>query len=109
MASGERTDVEKVRGFLHRVLRVQLSDGRLVEGTLECYDNLGNMILSNTTDVSNKSKSRRTHRLGLVLVPGHVQVSVKGLRSHEPNGSVWEQMRLMEVSDKKNVPPPSIL
>eukprot|EP00177_Eucheuma_denticulatum_P000916 GFKZ01001659.1.p2 GENE.GFKZ01001659.1~~GFKZ01001659.1.p2 ORF type:complete len:139 (-),score=16.00 GFKZ01001659.1:1404-1820(-) len=75
-------NVSFIRSCLHRQLRVSLSDGRIVEGTLECFDDSGNMILSCTTDVSAKvhrfrgSVDQRTYRMGTVLVPGHHQVSI---------------------------------
>lgn len=68
-------NVEFVRMCLHRKLRVRLTDGRIVEGTLDCYDNSGNMILACTTDVTSKlapSRGRQqTYRMGTVMVPGH--------------------------------------
>lgn len=68
---------------------MSLSDGRVVEGTLECFDDSGNMILSCTTDVSAKVKRRRgvfehqTYRMGTVLVPGNHQVSILLRRSRD--------------------------
>lgn len=106
-----RADVEKVRSCLRRLLRVQLTDGRVVEGTLDCYDNLGNMILSNTIDVSNKSKSQRAHRIGLVLVPGHAQVTVYGLRDddHRSAAVLAERVSLLSVHPEDTDSSQSIL
>lgn len=68
------TAKEAVRGVLGRHTRVLLTDGRVVEGTLDCMDNSGNLVLSDAADVSDSS--RRAHRLGLVMVPGGVQIRV---------------------------------
>ena len=74
---GSLSDIERVRQCLLRSVRVELGDGRIVQGTLECLDKLGNMILSDATDVSRSRSTRRTSRLGLVMAPGHAKVSVK--------------------------------
>lgn len=82
---GPRPAVEAVRALLDKRLRVELSDGRTVEGRLECYDDSGNMILVSTTDVTAKValssvRDGETHFMGTVLVPGHAPVSIKKIR-----------------------------
>lgn len=54
-------------------LRITLSDKRVVEGTLECYDGEMNLIL---TDCDQEG----ANRLGTVMVPGKhvVKVEIKG-------------------------------
>lgn len=70
-AVGRHESIDAVRECLNRTLRVCLLDGRVVEGVLECFDNLGNMLLRNATEVST-----RCYRLGTVLVPARVQTQV---------------------------------
>lgn len=116
----KRPNVDAVRAYLHHKLRVYLSDGRIVEGTLECFDDSGNMILFCTTEVShkvNRIHARQTYRMGTVLVPGHVQLRVEALRAQRAEGggeggtplSQMRQLRreldkevVKEVEDEKN-------
>lgn len=84
-----RPSVEAVRTHLHRKLRVHLSDGRIVEGSLECYDDSGNMILTCATEIShkiNRIHTCQTYRMGTVLVPGHVQLRVEALHATRAEG-----------------------
>lgn len=92
-----------VRRCLQKRLRVELSDGRVVEGILQCYDDSGNMILSHTIDVSsrvNHLPGRQSYRMGTVLVPGKHQVNVKlykGDRGAEEVAARLRDIRLKEV------------
>lgn len=61
-----------VHAALDRPVRVTLADGRIVQGTLDCFDNSGNMILSVASDVTLRHARGKPIRLGTVLVPGHV-------------------------------------
>lgn len=84
-----RPNMDAVRAHLHQKLRVHLSDGRIVEGALECFDDSGNMILYGATEVSqkvNRIHARQTYRMGTVLVPGHVQLRVEALRVKQADG-----------------------
>lgn len=84
-----------IRTCLHRLLRVTLADGRIVEGTLECYDNLANMVLSNATDISSKGTRPfgRTIRLGMVLIPGAEAKKVLAWRQkYADTGAVVESV-----------------
>ncbi len=76
MAERERDAVEQVRSWLQHVVRVTLSDGRVVEGKLQCFDNLGNMILGHAVQIPSATGRRVPVRLGLVLAPGDNIVSV---------------------------------
>lgn len=69
------TAVASVRALLHRVLRVTLSDGRVVQGRLECFDNLGNFILAHAIQVPREAGVAPV-TLGLVLAPGKHVVAV---------------------------------
>lgn len=60
---------QKVRAGLDRPVRVILMDERVVQGTLMCYDHLGNMILTRTVDLTERVSSRKPVLLGTVLVP----------------------------------------
>lgn len=76
MGGSARDAVEQVRGWLNCVLRVTLADERVVEGKLECFDSLGNMILANAVQIPVPNSGRKPTRLGLVLAPGDAVVSV---------------------------------
>lgn len=62
-----------VKSCLKQMVRVTLTDGRIIDGVLDCYDDHGNLVLSDATDVTRKGAGRksRTVRLGMVLVPGN--------------------------------------
>lgn len=64
----KRPAVKQVRAWLDSRVRVQLNDGRLIEGHLECFDKPGNIILGETFEVTADSKYVP---LGLVLAPHH--------------------------------------
>ncbi len=77
MGERDRTDVEKVRAWLDEVILVKLKDGRCVEGHLECFDKLGNVILGDAIEVRDiNGNERRRCGLGLVLAPGNAVVSI---------------------------------
>lgn len=69
-----------IRSCLDKTLRVTLTDGRTIEGTLDCFDNSGNMILSTASDITPQPNSARAPRfatrLGIVLVPGHASRNI---------------------------------
>jgi len=66
--------VEQVRSLLDKRVRVKLKDGRLIEGLLECYDKLGNMILGDSREV--RLSDNTACPLGLVLAPHHMVISI---------------------------------
>lgn len=68
--SDNRPNVKIARSWLQKRMRVELTDGRLVEGILECFDDSGNLILANAIDV----KAR--YLMDRVIIPGKVQVKV---------------------------------
>lgn len=51
---------ESIKGLLGRVLRIELSDGRIVIGELTSIDNHKNIILSNTYQAYIKVPPKRT-------------------------------------------------
>lgn len=68
-----RPNVEKVRSWLDSRIRVRLNDNRFVEGHLECYDKLGNIILGDAHEIR-PDNSR--FPLGLVLAPEHAVTKI---------------------------------
>lgn len=78
-----------VQSCLDRPLRVTLTDGRVVQGTLDCFDNSGNMILSAASDITSQKANKKPIRLGTVLVPGHVSRQILATR---PKQSVEDEL-----------------
>lgn len=102
-----RPEVEAVRALLDKRLRVELSDGRTVEGKLECYDDSGNMILASTADITAKvsrstARDRHVHFMGTVLVPGHASVSIKKFRPFPSLQKEEEQKSLLHMNELKS-------
>ncbi|CAN0084486.1 unnamed protein product, partial [Phaeothamnion confervicola] len=60
----------------HRTLRATIADGRVVVGTLECVDALGNLVMGDALETTPKDPSSsgvgvaRQRQMGLVMVPG---------------------------------------
>lgn len=72
---------------LDTLLRVTLEDGRLIQGTLDCYDYLGNMILSGASDITHRPTRSTPIRMGTVLVPGRVSRRIKKLSNVVTNNT----------------------
>ena len=75
--------MERVSSLLGREVRVLLSDGRVVEGELECLDKTVNLVLRNTREfhearggVLSESLGDSCKGIGTVMVPGPHVVSV---------------------------------
>ena len=72
------------RRFLDALLRVELSDGRVIEGALACYDKFCNLVLRDSAivDVSKDASAATSlfgddrKRLGSVMIPGEHIVKV---------------------------------
>ena len=66
------------RRLLDELLRVELSDGRVIEGGLACYDKFCNLVLressivdpSKDDDASTSLFGGDRKRLGSVMIPG---------------------------------------
>lgn len=68
---------ETVESCLQQVVRVTLTDGRTIQGVLQCYDNEGNLIVTDAVETWRRvARRRRAIRLGTVLVPGGATVRV---------------------------------
>lgn len=65
-AQPSRDAVEQVRAWLDKRVRIELTDGRVIEGALECFDKLGNMILGEAYELR---ETGNRFPLGLVLAP----------------------------------------
>jgi small nuclear ribonucleoprotein (snRNP)-like protein len=60
--------------MLNKRLRVKVSDGRILTGQFYCFDNLRNIMLSETKEAANDTDTSSRH-LGLVLIPWKCVVS----------------------------------
>jgi small nuclear ribonucleoprotein (snRNP)-like protein len=54
--------------MLNKRLRVTVTDGRVLTGQFYCFDNLRNIMLSETKEAANSTDTSSRH-LGLVLIP----------------------------------------
>lgn len=97
-----RDAVERVKALLDKVMQVELSDGRLVEGHLECFDKLGNMILGDAYEVRDKNGSSRSRfALGLVLAPSSAiaAIRVRSLDTTTHGASATGQLKKLSLED----------
>lgn len=66
---------QKLRGWLNRHLRIEMTDGRILKGAFLCTDRDANVILGSCTEfLSMEHNEARV--LGLVMVPGRHIVSI---------------------------------
>ncbi|XP_032689335.1 N-alpha-acetyltransferase 38, NatC auxiliary subunit [Odontomachus brunneus] len=66
---------QKLRGWLNRHLRIEMTDGRILRGAFLCTDRDANVILGSSTEfLSTEHTEARV--LGLVMVPGRHIVSI---------------------------------
>jgi len=74
----------KLRAWMRSHIRVTLTDGRTLVGTLVCTDREGNIILSACIEHNDGEEEARL--LGLTMVPGKhiVSLCVSGQMSHDP-------------------------
>ena len=67
----QKVKEEKVQGFLGKQMRVTIADGRVFDGRFHCFDNMSNIILTDTFQIIDTDNIRR---LGQVLITGkHVK------------------------------------
>ncbi|XP_033209684.1 N-alpha-acetyltransferase 38-A, NatC auxiliary subunit [Belonocnema kinseyi] len=77
-ASQESPAKEKLRGWLNRLLRIKMTDGRVLTGAFLCTDRDGNVILGSCTEyLSEEHKMTEARTLGLVMVPGRHIVTIQ--------------------------------
>mgnify|MGYP003706539831 CR=1 FL=1 len=74
---------EELAAYLQKTVRVQVSDGRVIEGALQCVDKDMNLVLSQSieyhglSDVSSPQATDTIRSLGAVMVPGgHIKAIV---------------------------------
>ncbi|XP_020290308.1 N-alpha-acetyltransferase 38, NatC auxiliary subunit [Pseudomyrmex gracilis] len=66
---------QKLRSWLNRRLRIEMTDGRVLKGSFLCTDRDANVILGSCTEfLSTEHTEARV--LGLVMVPGRHIVSI---------------------------------
>ncbi|XP_072753435.1 N-alpha-acetyltransferase 38, NatC auxiliary subunit [Anoplolepis gracilipes] len=66
---------QKLKSWLNRHLRIEMTDGRVLRGAFLCTDRDANVILGSCTEyLSTEHKEARV--LGLVMVPGRHIVSI---------------------------------
>lgn len=99
---------DAVRAGLERPTRVLLMDGRTVQGTLVCYDHLGNMILSRTADLTKRASKRKPAFLGTVLIPAHATQRI--FLSRQRSSALPSSLAPSFVPDPPNQPatPPQL-
>lgn len=59
--------------LLGSVLRVKLTDGRHIYGTLQCYDHRLDIILADAIEQQSTGENRS---VGHIVIPGHFIVTV---------------------------------
>jgi len=77
-SSTSSSELEALRVYLNRVLRIKISDGRVIEGEFQCIDRDMNFILGQATEYHgvadvefNASEAANARSLGgMVMVPG---------------------------------------
>ncbi|XP_018397231.1 PREDICTED: N-alpha-acetyltransferase 38-B, NatC auxiliary subunit isoform X2 [Cyphomyrmex costatus] len=73
--SEELSAKQKLRSWLNRHLRIEMTDGRVLRGAFLCTDRDANVILGSCTEyLSTEHTEARV--LGLVMVPGRHIVSI---------------------------------
>ncbi|XP_018353733.1 PREDICTED: N-alpha-acetyltransferase 38-B, NatC auxiliary subunit isoform X2 [Trachymyrmex septentrionalis] len=73
--SEESSAKQKLRSWLNRHLRIEMTDGRVLRGAFLCTDRDANVILGSCTEyLSTEHTEARV--LGLVMVPGRHIVSI---------------------------------
>lgn len=71
----------KLRSWLNKSFRVEMTDGRILAGVFLCTDRDANLILGSCseylpTDGKTKSVNEEPRMLGLVMIPGKHIVSI---------------------------------
>eukprot|EP01041_Mallomonas_annulata_P003457 gene3457-6883_t len=69
--------LDKVRDILGSIIRIQIKDGRIIEGEFQCMDRELNIVLAGATEYHNLQEVDFTdppdicRRLGMAMIPGH--------------------------------------
>ncbi|XP_051164822.1 N-alpha-acetyltransferase 38, NatC auxiliary subunit [Leptopilina boulardi] len=78
ISSMESSAKEKLKGWLNRLFRIKMTDGRVLTGAFLCTDRDGNVILGSCTEyLSEEHKMTEARTLGLVMVPGRHIVTIQ--------------------------------
>lgn len=72
---------EKLRSWLNKTLKIEMTDGRVLIGSFLCTDRDANIILGScreylSSEEQNSAQDRDPRVLGLVMIPGRHIVSV---------------------------------
>uniref|UniRef100_A0A7S0WLP1 Sm domain-containing protein n=1 Tax=Pyramimonas obovata TaxID=1411642 RepID=A0A7S0WLP1_9CHLO len=75
--------VQRTRQLLHRRMKVEITDGRVMIGNFHCLDKQGNLLLVNTVEQRIKKRpgseegepELEQRNLGLVLIPAEHRVA----------------------------------
>ncbi|XP_071555816.1 N-alpha-acetyltransferase 38-B, NatC auxiliary subunit isoform X1 [Temnothorax nylanderi] len=73
--SEESSAKQKLRSWLNRHLRIEMTDGRVLRGAFLCTDRDANVILGSCTEYLSMEHTE-ARVLGLVMVPGRHIVSI---------------------------------
>ncbi|XP_012538760.1 N-alpha-acetyltransferase 38, NatC auxiliary subunit isoform X1 [Monomorium pharaonis] len=73
--SEESPAKQKLRSWLNRHLRIEMTDGRVLRGAFLCTDRDANVILGSCTEYLSMEHTE-ARVLGLVMVPGRHIVSI---------------------------------
>ncbi|KAG0053264.1 hypothetical protein BGZ83_001434 [Gryganskiella cystojenkinii] len=76
--------VAKLRSFLSRNTRIEITDGRLFVGQFMCIDHSKNIILAGAYESRPEKPSSSSEKrfVGLVMIPGHHIVKAEMDASH---------------------------
>jgi len=68
-----------LKTLFRRQMRIELKDGRILQGSFECLDFKMNIILQRTCQINTGiSKNKRSH-LGSVMIPGRLISKIETL------------------------------
>jgi small nuclear ribonucleoprotein (snRNP)-like protein len=67
---------ELLKTLLNKVLTIQLTDGRTLQGLFVCVDRDANIIIGSAAEYSNPELLGEPRILGLAMVPGRHVVSI---------------------------------
>ncbi|XP_063976198.1 N-alpha-acetyltransferase 38, NatC auxiliary subunit [Diachasmimorpha longicaudata] len=73
--SEETSGKRKLRSWLNRLLRIKMTDGRVLTGAFLCTDRDANVILGSCEEFLSEDHTE-ARALGLVMVPGRHIVSI---------------------------------
>ncbi|KAL5256835.1 hypothetical protein ACHWQZ_G011932 [Mnemiopsis leidyi] len=66
-----------IKGLINKMLRVQISDGRVLVGSLLCTDRDQNLIMGGAAEYWHDETAGEARMLGLVMIPGRHITSVQ--------------------------------